>query len=99
MSLDSLWVLWLPSSVQRHADSGVKLDRDSKLAVGVNSCLSLCKLCDRLVNCPERWMLEFALAKFRKKKKTKQVEDYEESYYWCFLTAKSFSMYKLQTVS
>lgn len=69
MSLDSLWVLWLPSSVQRHADSGVKLDRDSKLAVGVNSCLSLCKLCDRLVNCPERWMLEFALAKFRKKKK------------------------------
>lgn len=45
------------------------------------------------------WMLEFALAKFRKKTKKKQVEDYEESYYWCFLTAKSFSMYKLQTVS
>lgn len=45
--------LWILSG---HADSGVKLDRDSKLAVGVNSCLSLCKLCDRLVNCPERWM-------------------------------------------
>lgn len=41
------------------------------------------------------WTLEFALAKFRKK----QVEDYEESYYWRLLTAKSFSMYKLQTVS
>lgn len=41
------------------------------------------------------WMLEFALAKFRKK----QVDDYEEFYYWCFLTAESFSMYKLQTVS
>lgn len=37
-----IWVLWLPSVVQRHAGSVVRLIEESKLAVSVTGYLSLC---------------------------------------------------------